>query len=501
MRIVVLATVVAAGVYPQSLTVGWISDHGVCVPHGINGNGPRTTQCDRQAQVAAMIERWNPDFIVSTGDMSNIRGNRAETYKGILVRSANAVVAPTSTTSTLLESVVASSSPQTVRVSTMTPLGYYALNFDQANAEVIQVLSRTATAPYTIRAIFLREHRENEPLQANSQTIEVDPAATDCDGTTCMMDLNLFGVSPQKLMFVNTLLGIDEDAWDRFETVKVTAVPDATHFTATFARSHPASSIIRGSAHTPYLRWIKAGRFLPTPGNHDYGGGEWDWCVNGTQGCEAATGNSDRFAFNEYWQSTAAGQWPLNGNAWFAKEYGSLITFFSLDSTGRIRRGDVQETEMTPRMNSCATRWCVTLMHHPMYGDFDGRRIGGPGPQRSNYLWMANDKIDVVLSGHAHLYHRYTARNDAGRMIPYVTAGISGDALESTRDTSCERYGDCIVDFPSWWASYGAGKITVSSTELKVEVFSLNNPAEPIDTLTLNKPPQSGRGAGRQRRR
>jgi hypothetical protein len=432
-----------------------------------------------------MIEKWNPDFIVATGDMSNIRGNRAETYKGILVRSANAVGAPTSTTSVLLEPVTAKASAQTVKVSAITGGGYFSLNFDKPNAEVIQVLARTLTPPYTITAIFLRDHTANEPIQPNSQTIRVSTTATDCDGTPCLRDLNLFGVSPQKLMLPNTILGIQEDAWNSFEIIKVTGVPDARNFTATFARSHPAGSIIRGSDHTPYLRWIKAGKFVPNAGNHDYGGGEMDWCVNGTAGCMSL--DVERNAFNEYWESSAAGRWPLGGKSWFAKSYGNLVSLFSLDSTNTHRRGDVQELEMTPKMNACNTPWCITLMHHPMFGDFDARRVGGTGPDRSRYLWMANNKIDLVLSGHAHLYHRYTARNDAGRQIPYVTAGISGDSLEKTTDNACQRYSDCTVAVPAWSGNYGAGRMTVTNSELKLEVFSLENPAVPIDALTLRK--------------
>ena len=77
-----------------------------------------------------MVNSWNPDLLVSTGDMSNIRGNRAETYKGLLVRTATPVTAPVMTTSTLQQAITARASAQTVQVSAVTAVGTYALNFD-----------------------------------------------------------------------------------------------------------------------------------------------------------------------------------------------------------------------------------------------------------------------------------------------------------------------------------------------------------------------------------
>ena len=40
----------------------------------------------------------------------------------------------------------------------------------------------------------------------------------------------------------------------------------------------------------------------------------------------------------------------------------------------------------------------------------------------------AAERIDAFLSGHAHLYQRFT-RNAGGRLIPYIVAGSGGHNL------------------------------------------------------------------------
>jgi hypothetical protein len=577
MRILIPLLAAAVTLSAQTLTVGWISDHGICSLHGTGFNastlGQRLTQCQIQQRVQAMVNSWNPDFLVSTGDMSNIRGNRAETYKGLLVRTATPVSAPTLTTSTLQQTVTGKASSQTIRVSGITPVGTYALNFDGSNAEVIQVTARTTTAPYTITAVFLRDHSIDEPVARNSQTITIDTTSTlDCGGIDCLTDLMLLGsartftagtdltsivvsegtatatvanntekgwkaldevvidgepalngryavtsgpspttitfattapdgsyttsgmtMTTRRIVFSGNYIGFDEERFDQFESVAITPA-SSTSFTGTFAKSHPAGAILRGSDHITILNYIR-GRgegtmFHPTSGNHDYGGGNQDWCT----GCAGNAFN----AFTEYWESPAGGSNAFNGTLYHHRSYGSLVTFFSTATSGTFSpaRGQQQQLHFTPLFAESTTKWNVSLLHYPLFTDAVGWRLGGDTAARSNYLWMAHPNVDIVLSGHMHLPDHVTAVNDGDGTINYATMSSSADNLTtSITGGSCASKGDCT---PVWGSTsaggnftntYMAGKLTITDTEFKIEYFSYLDWKKPVHTITLTKPP------------
>lgn len=205
----------------NSLTVAWISDMGIAAPHGIGGMswGFRTTTYETgergsgvtgvvqprnggERVVAAMMNSWNPDYWIATGDMSNQRGNRGQTYKGLLFRTATPITAPsTAPWGTLQESITGKGGPngQVVRVSVRGSTGRFVIGYGTPNAEVIQITSRSACAvganDCTITAKFLKNHGIGEPIQANSQTVTVDVGASVCPPNSCLNDLHLFGVN------------------------------------------------------------------------------------------------------------------------------------------------------------------------------------------------------------------------------------------------------------------------------------------------------------------
>jgi hypothetical protein len=184
----------------SSFVIGWVSDHGVCVPHGSGftlptNPGQRGTDCIAQRDVQAMVNSWEPDFLITTGDLSNRRGNAAETYNGLLIRTLTAVTSPAATTSTLQETISAgATAAQTVDVSVNTSVGTYVINFGQSNAEVIEVTARTTGSPPTITAKFYKSHAIGEPIALNSQIITVDTTAgVDCGPIDCKTDMMLVG--------------------------------------------------------------------------------------------------------------------------------------------------------------------------------------------------------------------------------------------------------------------------------------------------------------------
>ena len=60
---------------------------------------------------------------------------------------------------------------------------------------MIQVTARTTSAPYTITAVFLRNHAIGEEVARNSQTVTIETTSddADCGGVRCLKDLMLLG--------------------------------------------------------------------------------------------------------------------------------------------------------------------------------------------------------------------------------------------------------------------------------------------------------------------
>ena len=108
-------------------------------------------------------------------------------------------------------------------------------------------------------------------------TITFGSSAPDGTYTTPGMTM-----TTRRIVFSGNYIGLDEESFDRFEWLAITPT-SKTSFTATFAKSHAAGAILRGSDHITILNYIR-GRgqgtmFQPTSGNHDYGGGDEDWCT------------------------------------------------------------------------------------------------------------------------------------------------------------------------------------------------------------------------------
>jgi hypothetical protein len=78
-------------------------------------------------------------------------------------------------------------------------------------------------------------------------------------------------------------------------------------------------------------------------------------------------------------------------------------------------------------------RAVILAMHHPPVS-FDGTH--GSSPMMANEIDAVCSEIglwpDVVLSGHAHLYQRFS-RQIKGRMIPYIVAGSGGHLTRPPR--------------------------------------------------------------------
>jgi hypothetical protein len=146
----------------------------------------------------------------------------------------------------------------------------------------------------------------------------------------------------------------------------------------------------------------------------------------------------------------------------------------------------------------------ILAVHHP---PFTGSREHAPSPEMLTQIDEACDtaKIqpDLVLSGHAHLYERYT-RYRNGQQIPYVVAGMGGyfnlsgfkKAKKGTTVaqpkpplTGTDAKGNKLVLETYNDQTFGFLRITVTASTVKATCLGVNlitKVVTPMDNFTIN---------------
>jgi len=140
------------------------------------------------------------------------------------------------------------------------------------------------------------------------------------------------------------------------------------------------------NCYDPFWGRHKA-RTRPTPGNHDY------------QVPDAA-------AYFEYFGGNAGpfglGYYSFNAGAWLV---------LSLNSNVPAGSGSAQLAWLRDQLTSQPTRCVAVLWHHPLFSS----GLHGPDP-RMREVWrtLMEFKADVVISGHDHIYERFTPLDEQG---------------------------------------------------------------------------------------
>jgi hypothetical protein len=166
-------------------------------------------------------------------------------------------------------------------------------------------------------------------------------------------------------------------------------------------------------------------------------------------------------------------------------EYVSIIGLYSnvLDGPGVIssqgghfpisdEQLDFLTSELT-RLKAARTagkQGIILAIHHPPLS-VDGHHGGSTGPSadidaccKKAGLWP-----DVVLSGHAHLYQRFT-RRVSGQQIPYIVSGSGGFAAtepQTAAPAAPYTIGDQTLEVDPI-VKFGYLNITASATQIKV---------------------------------
>ncbi|MEY4929922.1 MAG: hypothetical protein RI909_646, partial [Bacteroidota bacterium] len=149
---------------------------------------------------------------------------------------------------------------------------------------------------------------------------------------------------------------------------------------------------------------------LPTPGNHDY------YCDDGIGASPREDLQIPYFDAFDVSTNGDAGGVASNSEAYYSYDYGN-IHFVSLDSyaTGEndeLRLDDSGSDQVNWLKQDLAANtktWTIVYFHHPPYsmGSHDSDSEGDLKSIRENFIPILDHyKVDVVMSGHSHLFER-----------------------------------------------------------------------------------------------
>ena len=146
----------------------------------------------------------------------------------------------------------------------------------------------------------------------------------------------------------------------------------------------------------------------------------------------------------------------------------------------------------------------IIAVHHPPFtGASDHFPSASMLAQIDSCCQQAGIWPDLVLSGHAHLYERYTrTMKSDGRQIPYLVAGnggyynlsqlktnAAGTKPKPGQQTEPDGQGNTITLEQYNDSNFGFLRISVSATEIQVDALGVTAPTATTSTTTPIPPP------------
>lgn len=195
--------------------------------------------------------------------------------------------------------------------------------------------------------------------------------------------------------------------------------------------------------YLPYKNLLARVPFFPTIGNHDiHTANGQPWLAN------FALPGKERFYSFSY------------GNAFFIS-----LDSYDIDS----RSADWLDR----RLGRTDKLWKFVFFHEPPFSN----RIGRSGNADARSLWVPlfeKHKVDVVFSGHDHMYTRFEPKND----VVYIVEGVGGRTL---RQHDPQAKGVLFTDY----SKFGFGLVDITGPKL---VFRhITSEGAVLDTFTLTK--------------
>lgn len=190
-------------------------------------------------------------------------------------------------------------------------------------------------------------------------------------------------------------------------------------------------------------------RFFPSPGNHD------------------ALGPNELEPYLNYFSLPGA-------ELFYTFTWGD-VAFYSLTSLSSADL-DVQKAWLAGAIEKSDKAFQVVYFHHPPFSP-------GPHGGSDRMQWDFHDwGVDVVLSGHDHVYARMVIQDQEG--LHYLVNGLGGRSLYSC-DQEYAEPGVALLNCHD--SQFGAMRCLADSTRLIMEFYSIDNPSEPVDRLVIRK--------------
>jgi len=195
-----------------------------------------------------------------------------------------------------------------------------------------------------------------------------------------------------------------------------------------------------------YGSYVDRGIFWPCPGNHDWDGGTLA-------------------AYLNYFEDS------VDGRYYYAKTIGP-VTLFMLDGNSVTPDGNdadsYQADWLATRAPKCRSPWKIACIHQPPYSS-----SATHGSTAASQWDFADAGIDIVFSGHTHLYERLLVDGQH-----YIVNGLGGQTIydfSTALSTSRVRYNSL----------HGAGKLIVTPTKLRWGFYNYSGAL--IDSLIWEK--------------
>ncbi len=137
----------------------------------------------------------------------------------------------------------------------------------------------------------------------------------------------------------------------------------------------------------------------------------------------------------------------LPGNeAWYSFTYGDA-EFFAINSSASYAPGSPQHDWLNGALAASTATWKVAFFHHPPYACTPARKPGDLGIQEHVVPLMEAHGVQLVITGHDHLYGRSREING----VTYVITGGGGapqypSESDDINEICLTEYHYCIVD-------------------------------------------------------
>ena len=188
-------------------------------------------------------------------------------------------------------------------------------------------------------------------------------------------------------------------------------------------------------------------RFFPSPGNHD------------------DLGPYDLEPYLNYFS--------LPGEElYYAFAWGD-VAFYSINSLSSADL-EIQKAWLAAEIGRSKKAFQVVYFHHSPYSP--GLNGGTDYMQWDFIQWG----VDVVLSGHDHIYARMKLAGEEG--LHYIVNGVGGKSLYSCDEDDAEEGMEVMTCSDSL---YGAMLCKADSTRLIMEFYAIDDPGRPLDRLMI----------------